>query len=204
LEPTFYARSVLELMLPRVMEKNLRNYGLSVLEARYGYVEYVQGQGIPKGSRVSFKEGSESVVCAIKVTTGGRIHFPYSDGSWGALSQVQRVLYVRRLPTNPSAFEAQMHDAKALLKVFERNLEAARAKGVNHLPAWLNADFEPGDRFIGSGFGASALWREVSTESTTATPAKPAAPMSFIDRTKAQLASALGIKPENIEIVIKV
>lgn len=186
----------------------LRDFGIAVLKRRYGAVEPLSGQGVQRGTRVKFTDEGKPIVCGLKVTGGprGRISFPYADGTWGALSQVDRVLYVRLSPEHPGQLEAQFHKQQTLLDAFNKNCHAAEAKKFTNLPAWLSADHEDAERFIGSGFGRFALWKELSG---TAMPAKtPSTPTTHsfaaaVERAKQNLAAELGLSASAIDITIR-
>lgn len=140
----------------------LRELALSELERRYGRVTDVRGQGLQRGSRVEFVENGKTVTCTLKVAASGhgRISFPYEGGSWGALSQVERVLYVRPSDERLGKVEIQMHSAQTIMDAFNSNRRAAEKGEFSiKLPVWLSADRESGARCVGSGFGAHALWK---------------------------------------------
>jgi len=126
------------------------------------------------------------------------------------LKQVEFVLYVRPASTDSSKFEAQMHSQANLLKAFDENYEAAKARHMEHLPVWLSADKEDGDRFIGSGFGKHALWIELGTSAeadedrpATTTGATAEHVRRLIEEHKRGLAAELGVSPDAIEIVFR-
>lgn len=204
------------------MEKNfqraLRAAAVDLLHRRFGKIDPVTGQGIQEGTRVTFLEGKAKVVCAIKITTGGRISFPRKGTSWGTLDQIDRVLYVRAVPGDASSFEAQMFAQERLLEAFDQNYKHALKVGIAHLPTWLSADHEAGDRFVGSGFGKHALWKEVGklapfgemlpAETCEPKPMEHGAPVSAIrkltiEEAKCGIAASLGISPDKIEILIR-
>lgn len=203
--------------MEKELHKNLRDAALDVLRRRYGEVRPVTGQGIQAGTRVTFQEGTEQLVCAIKVTTGGRISFARKGTSWGTLPQVDRVLYVRSTVGDPSRYEAQMFTRETLLAAFDQNREHAVKAGIAKLPTWLSADHEAGDRFVGSGFGEHALWKEAgelsaiadisrcktSESKLTGGSAASTARKLTIEEAKCGLAASLGISPDKIEIVIR-
>src|ERR1035437_8429586 len=140
----------------------LRGAGQVTLRDRYGHLEPISGQGVQRGTRFKIIENGKTLTCAIKVAAGGnihRIHFPRSGGEWSTLKDVDRVLYIRRRPSHPDQYEAQMYSQKVLLDAFDKNHKHSVAAGIAHLPVWLSPDLEDGDRFVGSGFGDKALWR---------------------------------------------
>jgi hypothetical protein len=195
------------------IQEALRRAALEVLRKRFQSISPVTGQGVQAGTRVSFTKGGETFICAVKVTTRGRIHFARQGAGWATLPHVDRVLYVRLRPGDPPHFEAQMHARETLVAAFEANCQHAEGLGLPHRPAWLNADLEAGDRFVGSGFGKQALWVEVGPlliQGAAGTPSEderassPAAPRRLtIAEAKEGLAATLGISPDAIEIIIR-
>jgi hypothetical protein len=195
------------------MQDALRKAGLAVLRKRFQNISPVTSQGVQEGTRLSFTKGGDTFICAVKVTTRGRIHFARQGAGWATLSHVDRVLYVRLRPGDPPHFEAQMHACETLVAAFEANRQHAETLGLPHRPAWLNADPEAGDRFVGSGFGKQALWVEVGpllVQGATSAPSddvrasSPAAPRKLtIAEAKEGLAATLGISPDAIEIIIR-
>ncbi len=185
----------------------LRDFGLSVLKERYGKVELIREQGVQSGARVRFYEDGKRVQCAIKVAENqaGRIHFVYDNGQWVTLSEVDRILYVRRSPERPGQFEVQMHSKETLIKAFNQNRRAAEKGGFTNLPAWLSPDLETAPRFTGSGFGGDALWRAVSSEEEqeVSDDEPRISVVDEIERAKVGLAGRLGIDVDEIEIVLR-
>ena len=142
--------------------KVLRDAGQIILQDRHGHLEPISGQGIQRSTRFRFVENGKTLTCVIKVAAGDnvhRIHFPRSGEEWSTLKDVDRVLYLRRLPSHPDQYEAQMYSQKVLLDAFDKNHKHSVKVGIAHLPVWLSPDFEDGDRFVGSGFGDKALWK---------------------------------------------
>jgi hypothetical protein len=187
--------------------RKLQEFGRRELARRFGVLSPLSGQGIQKGTRFQFKEADgSSVICVIKVAAGdeiNRIHFPHVDGVWSTLKDVDRVLYVRQSRSQKGEFEAQMYAQADLLAAFNQNYDHARKIGAKHLPAWLSPEPEPGDRFVGSGFGSKALWTHTgSFQSEEVAPAAKVQPLT-IQEAKRGLAAALGISPEAIEIIIR-
>jgi hypothetical protein len=115
------------------------------------------------------------------------------------------VLYVRPIPGDGRRFEAHMYSQDTLVKAFDANLKHTQSVGIGHLPAWLNADEEVGDRFVGSGFGDQALWKEEGdlVAGAKAILAKPDKVTAAIETAKKDIAASLGISPEAVEIVIR-
>jgi hypothetical protein len=194
------------------MRKALRGAGLRVLNARYSDVRLLGGQGVQEGTRVAFTEAGRTVTCAIKVTSRGRISFARKGAEWGTLSQVDRVLYVRSCGDDLGGFEAQMHSRDTLIAAFNQNQEHTASKGIGHLPAWLNADREAGDRFVGSGFGKDALWSESGKLSEGPERTDPISSLTsgavhdlrkVIQEAKKLVAAAFGVGTDAIDIVIR-
>jgi hypothetical protein len=186
----------------------MRDFGRAALERRYGELEPVRGQGVPRGTRFRYVENGKTVICAIKIAENpaGKISFPYADGTWGALSEVDRVLYVRKPPGTPGQFEAQMHQQKVLLDAFNKNRKVAEAEGFTNLPAWLSADPAKPKRNTGSGFGRFAVWTEMSgtpPESRLVSTMAPSPFASAIEKAKNGLAAELGINAGKIDITIR-
>jgi hypothetical protein len=190
----------------------LREAGQALLQARYGKIDPVSGQGIQRGTRFKIIENGKPVTCAIKVAAGSdihRIHFPRAGDEWSTLKDVDRVLYLRRSRSKNDEYEAQMYSQEVLLSAFNKNYEHAVKRGIGHLPAWLSPEAEEGDRFVGSGFGGKALWKStgvlksgiagISTEVSLDTEIRPLT----IQQAKRGLAASLGIAPEAIEIIIR-
>lgn len=208
-----------------------RKFGNEVLARRYSKLQTIGGQGIQRGTRVRFiDENGATVRCAIKVATNsmGRISFPHSGGSWGALGDVECVLLVRTARDRPNAFEAIMFSKDVILKAFTRNREAAEENGFASSLPWLGADHESQVRYTGSGFGSDALWSEFSgpaEPSLTPTPpigmselleplpelddddlpSLPALPAvaAAIAKAKATIAAELGVRVTAIAINVR-
>ena len=163
-----------------------------------------QGAGCSVGSASAIYEDGKRVQCAIKVAENqaGRIHFVYDNGQWVTLSEVDRILYVRRSPERPGQFEVQMHSKETLIKAFNQNRRAAEKGGFTNLPAWLSPDLETAPRFTGSGFGGDALWRAVSSEEEqeVSDDEPRISVVDEIERAKVGLAGRLGIDVDEIEI----
>jgi hypothetical protein len=197
---------------PSIVEM-LREKAEKILADRCGPVASVSGQGVQRGTRFSIHEDGKLLVCAVKVAGGDdihRIHFPRNPrGAWTTLEEVDRVLYVRRRPGHKDQFEAQMHSKDVLLRAFDKNHAHALTKAIDHLPAWLSPDAETGDRFVGSGFGADALWKCFgpidSSEATapTSEPKKTDAQPLTLQEAKNGLAAYFNVPLEAIEIIIR-
>lgn len=190
--------------------KDMRDFAAAILTRRYGSLEAVTGQGIQHGARVKFMENGKKVICAIKGSENrmGRIHFPYKDGTWGSLSEVDRILCVREKKGQMGEFEAQMFTKETLIDAFNENRRAAEANDFTNLPAWLSPDLEEAERFAGSGFGKHAVWTE-SSSLVASTITKTLQDVSeypigrIIAKAKESLARELGVAASAVEITIR-
>jgi hypothetical protein len=186
----------------------LRGIGRRILEDRYGALTSVSGQGIQSGTRFTFADGDDRRTCAVKVVAKdhNRIHFPRAEDGvgWTTLRDVDLILYLRRLPARTDHYEAHMYSQAALLTAFDENRAHAVATGITHLPAWLSPEKEKGDRFVGSGYGDKALWKEngpIKVGEQTAVD-EPVQPLT-IQQAKRGIAAFLQISPDAIEITIR-
>jgi hypothetical protein len=194
--------------------QTLREMGEKILSDRCGPIAAVSGRGVQGGTRFSIREDGKNLVCAVKVAAGDeihRIHFPRSQrgATWTTLTEVDRVLYIRRRPGQTDQFEAQMHSKDVLLRAFDANYAHALKKGIDHLPAWLSPDAEEGDRFVGSGFGKDALWtcygsikQDASGSAVSDGKSTGVQPLT-LQQAKNGLAAHFGVAPEAIEIIIR-
>jgi hypothetical protein len=206
--------------------KSMRNFANAILTRRYGKIGAITGWGRQPGTRVKFTDDGKELICAVKVVsqTHGRISFAYKSGTWGALSESDRVLYIRQLGSGE--FEAQMHAQSTILAAFIGNRKAAEANDSAAQLPWLSPEQEKGDRYLGSGFGKDALWTEFSGKpaSTIPTPkstppigmgelepdldddlALPALPAvaAAIAKAKATIAAELGVRVTAIAINVR-
>jgi hypothetical protein len=187
----------------------MREFGRAALERHYGELTSMSGQGVPRGTRFRYVENGKTVTCVIKISAhpAGKISFPYTDGTWGVLSEVDRVLYVRRSPEQPGQFEAQLHRQKVLLDAFNQNRKVAEAGGFTNMQAWLSAEPAKAKRNIGSGFGRFAIWTEVSGSLAPKVlriiDIGPSFFSTAIEKAKNDLATELGINAGRIEITIR-
>lgn len=172
-----------------------------------------RGSGSPAFSRIELRKGGERQSCAVKVTTEehGRIHFDRdTDGRWKVLQDVDRVLHVWQHPAEPSKISVAMFDAATIQEAFDANHAATTKEGIAHLPPWLSPDRESGRRFVGSGYGDKALWRDVIDTKTAFPPAPAPSPApvrsegGIMGRIKMMLSKHMGISPESIEIDVRV
>ncbi len=85
-------------------------------------------------------------------------------------------------------------------------------EGKAHIPSWINPELEESWRFVGSGFGDKALWREtvplISEPEATAPTPEPSATtspeMGIMDRIKIMLSEHMGVRPDFIEVDVRV
>jgi hypothetical protein len=190
----------------------LRDFSLKVLQRRFDRVIPIPRQGAKEGSFYELWKDGKKSVCAVKATSGGRICFPRKNNKWTPLYMTDFVVYARPSPKNANQIEMQFHSKSVIQEAFDANLRHAQSVGIDiiKLPAWLNADHESGDRFVGSGFGKSALWVEFGAFSEGSP--KPAiissllideTPKLTIDEAKRGIAASLGISPECVEIYVR-
>ncbi len=188
----------------------LRDFSLKALQRRFEKVIPIRRQGAKEGTLYELWKGGNKSVCAVKATSGGRISFPRKHDKWTPLYMTDFVIYARLSPKDANQIEVQFHSNSVIQEAFDTNLHHARGIGQDHLPVWLDADHEPGDRFVGSGFGKSALWVEFGMFGGD--DPKPATLSSVpidetrkltIDEAKRGIAASLGISPECVEIHVR-
>ncbi|WP_186419702.1 hypothetical protein [Bosea sp. CS1GBMeth4] len=181
----------------------------------YAVENTASGSGVPRFSRIKIAKGGETLSCAIKVTTGGRISFTRgANGSYYVLSDVDRVIHAQRSEEEPAKVVVTMFDKDTVVAAFEANHAAKAAHGMEHIPSWVNPEFEEGWRLTGSGFGEKALWSETISASADkqerevneASPDRraPSNDASFMETIKARLAERMGVSADKIDIEIKV
>lgn len=184
-------------------------------EKGYAVENTASGSGVPRFSRIKIAKGGESLSCAVKVTTGGRISFTRAtNGSYYVLSDVDRVIHAHRPEGEPTKVILTMYDKATVVAAFEANHAAKAAHGMEHLPSWVNPEFEDGWRFAGSGFRDKALWSESVSASAdkqvgdaNEAPSdnrEPADDASFMETIKRRLAERMGVSADKIEIEIRV
>ncbi len=199
-----------------IEDSEVRAAVVRLLEAKgYDVENTASGSGVPRFSRIKIAKGSETLSCAVKVTTGGRISFTRAaNGSYHVLSDVDRVIHAHRPEEEPTKIVVTMFDKDTVVAAFEANHAAKAAHGMEHIPSWVNPEFEDGWRFTGSGFGEKALWSETvlapadkqEREVSEAFPDNrdPSNDASFMETIKARLAERMGVSADKIEIEIKV
>jgi hypothetical protein len=202
-----------------VTDNEIRMAVVRLLEEKgYEVTNTASGSGVPKFSRVMIEKGSEKLSCAIKTTTGGRISFTRApDGSYHVLSDADRVIHAWRSPDDSTKVRVTMFDKTTVLDAFEANHKAKVAHKMEHIPSWVNPEPEDGWRMTGSGFKDKAIWSETIPVSATE-PRSPASSgateeasssgspheLGIMDRIKAMLSEHMGVRPELIEIDVRV
>lgn len=180
------------------------------------------GSGVPKFSRLEIADGKRKLLCAVKITTTsqGRISFTRnSDGSYKVLSDSDMVVYVCPFADDDTKAVITMFDAVAVREAFDTNFRARKGTDQEELPMWLSPELEAGQRFVGSGFQEKALWSEVTSLSNqvsdlaaTDQPRTFQSPsveggggaMGMMDRIKVMLAEHMGVRPDQLEIDVRV
>jgi hypothetical protein len=183
-----------------------------VLRRRYGHIEFLGGQGVSKGQRVSFDDSGQRVRCVIKTSNGGRISFKRrDDGSWSGLSDTDRVVIVGPTTLHGEDQLVRMFDQKVLLDAFEANHIAQEKAGMGHLPSWLapfHEDYRT-RRGVGDGFGEKAIWIEPLNGTSPAsglkavTTSEESARALTIAEAKLGLAKTFGVDVDAVEITIR-
>lgn len=201
-----------------VKDDDIRMAVVKLLEEKgYKVRNTASGSGVPKFSRVEIEKGAEKLACVIKTTTGGRISFTRApDGTYFVLGDADRVIHAWRNADDPTKIRVSMFDKATVLKAFEANHKAKAERGMEHIPSWISPWPEEGWRFTGSGFKDEALWSEmisigeVETVTTSApipshpSSEDPSSEIGIMDRIKAMLSEHLGVRPELIEIDVRV
>ena len=201
----------------------LRGAAVSLLEEKgYTVRDVSSGSGVPKLSRLEIANGQEKLTCAVKITTTpqGRISFTRSpDGTYKVLSDSDRVIYACPAVGDDTKVFIAMFDAATVKQAFDANFAARKGTDQEDLPMWLSPELEPGQRFIGSGFEGKALWSEVRPLSDLigeseageqpTTPPYPVAgqgkmAIGIMDRIKAMLSEHMGVRPDQLEVDVRV
>ena len=203
-------------------ENELRELAIKLLETKgYKVLSIARGQGVPKLSRIELRRDGKKETCALKVSTRGRISFTRnSDGRYKVLSEVDYVLHVTPDLHDPSKARVTLFDRETVLVAFEENFAALTARGMGHIPIWVNPEKEVGWRMTGSGFINRAIWSELISERGLEVTGKVVAapdeqseargtidsaePGGVMDRIRAILSDHMGVRPELIDIEVRV
>lgn len=204
-------------------DKEIRQAVVTCLEREgFSVISQPGGQGARELSRVRILRDGESMICAIKTSTSGRISFVRdTDGTYKVLDEVDRVIHAHPMESDPSKIVVTMFDRATVRKAFDQNYKALTDHNMGHIPSWVNPEPESGWRQAGSGFKNEALWRKTIDMSADAGSRAghfawgagdvevlpgpfdaPIAPLS-IKQAKEGLAAMFGVSPDKIEITIK-
>lgn len=203
-------------------ENKLREVAVKLLEAKgYRVSSLAKGQGVPKFSRIEMEKDGTVETGSIKVSTGGRISFTRNpNGSYKVLSEVDFVIHVTPDSRDHSKVWVTLFDRATVLSAFEENYAALAAHGMEHIPIWVNPEKEQGWRMTGSGFMDRAIWSaRVSEDGQSTAPiatvvsgqnsvapigSRTADTMSVMERIKTILSEHMGVKPDLIDIEVRV
>lgn len=192
-----------------------------VVEAllRDGYsVEVLSGgRGSPRYSRFAATKDGVRRVCYTKVTQGGRIHVPREpDGTYPALEGVDWILHAKH---DDTGIDVTVFDVETLRERFDMNQRSLEGRGMGHIPSWINPDYEPGWRLVGSGFKDKALWTlripfqieqkdlpllSGGKPSQLSMPKGIPSQVGLLDQVKGLIAQHMGVPVEKIELDIRV
>ena len=157
---------------------------------------------------VSGADGDQ--VAIIKTSTSGRISFTReSDGKYKVLKDADFVVHVTPLAGTGNV-RISLFARQTIIDAFDVNHAAKVARGMEHVPSWLNPVEEPGWRLTGSGFMTQAYWSEIVALDGPASAdehlaSEPnVAEKGIMDRIREMLAEHMGVKPELIEIDVRV
>jgi hypothetical protein len=201
---------------------DLRVAAIRALEEKgYTVRDVSSGSGVPKFSRLEIADGQRKLTCAVKITTTnqGRISFTRNtDGTYKVLSDSDQVVYVSSAADDETEVLVAMFDAATVKQAFDANFNARKDTDQEDLPMWLSPEFEPGQRFVGSGFQGKALWSEVRPLSCqngdpvaaeqpttlTSTAGGGETAIGIMDRIKAMLSEHMGVRPDQLEVDVRV
>lgn len=197
----------------------VREAVVRILEEKgYEVRDVSSGSGVPKLSRLEIAKDGDKVICAVKITTyrQGRISFTRNpDGTYKVLSDSDRVIYACPAADDDTAVTVSVFDGTTVTHAFDANFEARKGTDQESLPMWLSPKLEPGQRFIGSGFQDEALWSEVAPlagqADASATPKPPPLPseedaqsVGIMERVKIMLSEHMGVRPDQLEVDVRV
>ncbi|MFG6083400.1 hypothetical protein ACEUZ9_004660 [Paracoccus litorisediminis] len=195
-------------------ENEIRLAAVRILKAK-GYVieDESSGSGVPKLSRLRLRLDGDQVgeMCAVKVTTSGRIHFVHDGaGSFKVLDDMDLILHACPVSGDTSKVRLSMFAQKTINDAFGKTFARLDSLGKGNLPIWLNPDREDGDRFVGSGFIGEALWSETVSiadeddEAGKRSQASQSSDGSIMDVIKEMLSKHMGVSPDKIDIDVRV
>jgi hypothetical protein len=206
-------------MSTTVTDHEIRLAVVRLLEQKsYKVTSTAAGSGIPKYSRIEIDDGTTTLSCAIKVTRGGRISFMRDeDGSYAVLRNSDRIIHAKLILDGEPKVRVSMFERATVIKAFDENHSELAKQGMGHIPLWVNPDYEPSRRMTGSGFQKDSLWSEVvpihslaaeeslpSITASAATTAVSTREQGILERIKSMLSEHMGVRPELIEIDIRV
>ncbi|WP_144296017.1 hypothetical protein [Ancylobacter novellus] len=183
----------------------------------YKVESIAEGSGSPEFSQIVATRGAERLLCAIKITTQphGRISFTRAPtGRWKVLDNVNYVIHAWQKPSSRDQVCVSMFEKEIIREAFELNFAAKRQHAMEQIPSWIGPIYEPAWRFTGSGFGDKAIWTErvsLSPQGSQSNQKADDAPTSseepglgIMDRIKQMLSEHMGVRPELIEIDVRV
>lgn len=198
------------------MKTQLFEAGVKALEGVGYKVERVPGSG--KSSVRRIVKGKESKVVSIRTTQDMWIAFPRTehDRGWRTLDEVDLVVAVSvDDPRNPKFAKVHMLDGNEMRDRFNRAY-AARKRAKHTIPigrgVWVSLYIPEGNdpvSHVGAGAGLKTppiatipLLDEARPEIETATDVESHFEPLSIPEAKRRLAITLGVKPENIKIIV--
>jgi len=191
-------------------EEKLRTAVVRLLNIKgYSVEDISKGSGVPKLSRLEVMKGEEKLTCVVKTTTSGRISFTREDdGTYKVLKDVDGVIHAH--PKSTTEVNVTFFDRTTVQKAFEKNWNALQEDGKEHLPIWVNPEWEEGRRLTGSGFMDEAVWTETlslsqedESEYPSTTPDGTAGG-GIMDHIKKMLSEHMGVRPDQLEIDVRV
>lgn len=207
-------------------EANARRDAIRILQERgYEVQDVSAGTGVPKLSRLLLKKDGNQSVCIVKYTSTGRIHFVYDNGIFKTLEDADLVLHVHGSKSAEDPILMSLFEQSTVRRAFQEAHSALKKADQDHLPIWLNPEFEEGLRFTGSGFKDKAVWAEKvqptlikaddyanegvveSVESQAKSHAveyERDEELGIMDRIKVMLSEHMGVRPDQLEVDVRV
>ena len=203
-------------------DQEVRDAVVTLLEEKgYNVSSTASGQGVPKRSRLKLEKDGAELACVVKVSSGGRISFTRAaDGTYRVLSDADWVIHAQPVLTSPGHIRVMVFEREVVTQAFEENHKALVAHGMEHIPSWVNPEMEAGWRQSGSGFKDKALWTEIIAATVAAATPLPISELSapvvpsssddvpegpgIMERIKLMLSEHLGVRPELIDIDVRV